>query len=59
MDWYSLPLHCGKELIHGYIGIILIEAEKELSLQIDSKINETQWKVYELVKDHYFKSIDK
>jgi len=48
-----------KELVYGYLGVILIEARKESSLQIDSRLDGTRWKAFELVKGHSFESTDK
>jgi len=41
------------------IGVILIEATKEPSLQIDPRIDGTWWKTSEPVEGHSFESIDK
>ena len=45
--------------MHGYLGIILIEARKELSFQINPRIDGTRWKALEPVKGHSFESTNK
>jgi len=59
MDRFSLFLHYGKQFIHGYLGVILIEARKEASLQIEPRIDGTRWKASEPIKGHSFESTDK
>ena len=58
-DRFSFLLHCGKKFIHGYLDVFLIEAREEPSLQIDPRIDGTQWKASELVEGYSFESPDK
>ena len=47
------------KFIHGYLGVILIEGREELYLQIDPRIDETQWKASESVESHSFEGTNK
>jgi len=59
MDRLSFLSHGVKKFIHGYLGIILIEAREEPGLQIDSRIDGTRWKASDQVEGYSFESKDK
>jgi len=45
--------------IHDYLGVILIEWERNRVSKIYPRINGIRWKAFEPVEDHSFESTDK